>query len=135
MAIIILKLTDGTEVVGAHIGETPRFVTLQDPLLINYRLPPYQAMPTVSMSRYVPFADEPTFNFDKADIKHQVVPKPALIHYYNYSIKNFREHIDKSIEQQMVDAVPTEVEEDNDSVRAEMYKQFLQKVNLDGPMN
>lgn len=110
MDTVILKTNDGTEVIGEVVGQSPGSITVRDPLVINYRFMPQQHQPMVSMSRYMPFAIDPVFNFRKEDIRHQAPAKPGLVHYWRYAVSNYVEYIDDSLERQMFEAVPMETE-------------------------
>ena len=97
--LAFLKLQNGTEVIGNIRDDEETKMVLEDPMQINYRLVSTQPMPTVSISRYMPFALEKRFVFEKKDLLHIAKPKQAMVEYYNHALKNYREMIDKNVEE------------------------------------
>jgi hypothetical protein len=134
--LALLKLQNGTEVIGNVREEEETKVVLEDPLQINYRLISTQPMPTVSVSRYMPFASEKIITFEKKNLLHVVKPKQAMIEYYNHALNNYKVVIDKNIEEELIGATRSrqeynEYEEDI----SESYKALLERLNFKGPLN
>ena len=135
--LALLKLQNGTEVIGNVKEDLKTKVLLEDPLQINYRLVSSQPMPTVSVSRYMPFASEKCFTFEKKDLMHVVEPKQAMIEYYNHALNNYRVLIDKSVEDELVSATKLrqEYDEYEQEEMTDAYKALLERMNFKGPLN
>ena len=134
--LALLKLQNGTEVIGNVREDQETKVVLEDPLQINYRLISTQPMPTVSVSRYMPFASDKIVTFEKKNLLHVVKPKQAMIEYYNHALNNYKVVIDKNIEEELIGATRSsqeynEYEEDI----SESYKALLEKLKFKGPLN
>lgn len=135
--LALLKLQNGTEVIGNVKEDQETKVVIEDPLQINYRLVATQPMPTVSVSRYMPFASVKHFTFEKKDLLHVVKPKQAMVEYYNHALNNYRGIIDKNVEDELVSA--TKLRQDYDEMEegemSEAYKALLERLNFKGPLN
>jgi len=135
--LALLKLQNGTEVIVNVKEDQETKVVMEDILQINYRLISTQPMPTVSVSRYMPFACDKHFTFDKKDLLHVVKPKQAMIEYYNHALNNYKVIIDKNVEEELISA--TKMKQDYDEFEedemTEAYKALLERLNLKGPLN
>ena len=134
--LALLKLQNGTEVIGNVREDQETKVVLEDPLQINYRVISTQPMPTVSVSRYMPFASDKIVTFEKKNLLHVVKPKQAMIEYYNHALNNYKVVIDKNIEEELIGATRSsqeynEYEEDI----SESYKALLEKLKFKCPLN
>ncbi len=134
--LALLKLRNGQEVIGSVKEDLDSTILIEDPLQINYRLVSTQPMPTVSVSRYMPFAVDKTFAFDKKDLLHMVEPKPAMIDYYKHALNNYKQVIDKNVEEELVDATrpPDEYSSREDGM-SDAYQALLERLNYKGPLN
>lgn len=130
--LALIKLYNGQEVIGNVKEELKTKITLEDPLQINYRLVATQPMPTVSVSRYMPFSNQQVFTFDKKDLLHIAEPRVAMAEYYKHALYNYKEVIDESVEQELLQAVG-EGEEGEDITDA--YRALLERMNFKGPLN
>ena len=90
-------------------------------------------MPTVSISRYMPFALEKRFVFEKKDLLHIAKPKQAMVEYYNHALKNYREMIDKNVEEELINATKNRF--DFGKEEEETYQALLEKLNYKGRLN
>lgn len=135
--LALIKLQNGQEVIGNVKEELKTKITLEDPLQINYRLIATQPMPTVSVSRYMPFSAEQVFTFDKKDLLHIAQPRPAMADYYKHALYNYKQAIDDSVEQELLHAVGADREydeEDGDEI-TDAYRALLERMNFKGPLN
>lgn len=135
--LALIKLQNGQELIGNIKEELETTVTLEDPLQINYRLVATQPMPTVSVSRYMPFSSEKVFAFDRKDLLHISVPKTAMADYYKHALNNYKLVIDKNVEDELRYATKApydEADDDGDEI-TEAYKALLERMNLKGPLN
>lgn len=134
--LALLKLYNGQEVIGSITEDLKTKVSIEDPLQINYRLVSTQPMPTVSISRYMPFAANKVFTFDKKDLLHLVEPKPAMVEYYNHALNNYRRVIDKNVEEELVEATkPPDDYSDGENGMSDAYQALLERLNYKGPLN
>lgn len=131
--LAFLKLQNGTEVIGNIRDDEETKMVLEDPMQINYRLVSTQPMPTVSISRYMPFALEKRFVFEKKDLLHIAKPKQAMVEYYNHALKNYREMIDKNVEEELINATKNRF--DFGKEEEDTYQALLEKLNYKGRLN
>lgn len=99
--VSLIKLQNGTEMVGEISHQTNTHVTVKDPLQINYRMVTTQPMPVVSISRYMPFAENTTFIFEKAQLLHLSEPKEAMCSYYSNALHNYRAVVDRNVDKEL----------------------------------
>lgn len=133
--LLLIKLYNGTEIIGDVKEDLKTKLVLEDPLQINYRLVSTQPMPTVSVSRYMPFASSHTFSFNKKDLIHVMEPRPAMKDYYNHALYNYKHLIDESVEEELRFAAASKGEEDDGDEISEAYKALLDRMNFKGPLN
>lgn len=133
--LALIKLMNGQEVIGNVKGNSPASITLEDPLQINYRLVATQPMPTVSVSRYMPFSSDHIFTFKKEDLLHVVEPKRAMAEYYINALQNYKTIIDNNIEEELLYAAGTEKEMHEDEESGDAYKALLERIDIKGPLN
>jgi hypothetical protein len=133
MALSIIKLTNGTELIG-DVQKTTVGLKVTDPLQINYKFVSFQPMPTVGVSRYMPFAAEPVFSFTLDQIVHVVNPTPAMIEYYAHALKNYREDIDGHIEDELMSVVGKSSIK-KAANKDELYRALLDRMESEGPLN
>lgn len=135
--LALIKLQNGQELIGNVKEEKETTVILEDPLQINYRLVATQPMPTVSVSRYMPFSSEKVFAFDKKDLLHVSEPKLAMAEYYKHALNNYKMIIDKNVEDELRYATksPDDEEDDDGDKITEAYKALLERMNFKGPLN
>lgn len=134
--LVLIKLQNGTEVIGNVTEELKTKITIEDPLQINYRLVATQPMPTVSVSRYMPFSSDQTFTFDKKDLLHIAEPKYSMTKYYQHALNNYKEVIDETVDQELLYAtgIDTDVQEGTGDI-ADAYRALLERMNPKGPLN
>jgi hypothetical protein len=133
MALSLIKLTNGTEIVG-DVQKTTVGLKITDPLQINYKFVSFQPMPTVGVSRYMPFAANPVFSFTLDQIVHVVDPTPAMVEYYAHALRNYREDIDSHIEEELMSVVGKSSIK-KASNKEDLYKALLERMESDGPPN
>lgn len=133
MAISLVKLTNGTEILG-DVKKTTSGISITDPLQINYKFVSFQPMPTVSVSRYMPFAADPTFTFFLDQVIHVVEPKETMIEYYQHALSNYRDDIDAHIDNELMGVVGRSSIKRSSS-KEELYTALLERMESDGPLN
>ena len=133
MSLALIKLTNGIEIVG-DVQKTTVGLKVTDPLQINYKFVSFQPMPTVGVSRYMPFAATPVFSFTLDQIVHVVEPTPAMVEYYAHALNNYREDIDGHIEEELMGVVGRSSIKKSTN-KDELYKALLDRMEPDGPLN
>lgn len=135
MSLALIKLNNGTELLG-EMRKTSAGVHVTDPLQINYKFVSFQPMPTVSVSRYMPFAQEPAFTFLADQIAHIVEPREAVVEYYYSALTMYKQTIDQHIDEELLGVVErTDVKTKPLKDTDELYKTLLERMECDGPAN
>lgn len=129
----LLKLKNGIEVVGKVINMDYHGVELEDPFIINYRFVTGQPVPTISLSRYIPFAAEHQHLFARVDIMHESAPSQAFGEYYANSVEYCRNFVDGPVEEELTTAA-AKAPKGKPSLM-EIYEAILERSQLDGPLN
>jgi hypothetical protein len=133
MSLALIKLTNGTELVG-DVQKTTVGLKVTDPLQINYKFVSFQPMPTVGVSRYMPFAATPVFSFTLDQIVHVVDPTPAMVQYYAHALGNYRDDIDGHIEDELMRVVgKTSIKKSSN--KEDLYTALLDRMEPEGPLN
>jgi hypothetical protein len=135
--LALIKLQNGTEVIGNVIENMEQYLAIEDPMQINYRLVPSSPMPTVSVSRYMPFSGEQIITFAKKDMLHMVEPRKTMADYYKHALTNYRMSIDKNVDEELKEATrePIDLEDASEEDVNDAYKALLERINLKGPLN
>jgi hypothetical protein len=137
MALSLVKLSNGTELLGDVDAQTEELkrkglVRIVDPLQINYKFVSFQPMPTMSISRYMPFASQTTFTFDIGDITHIVEPRASVVEYYLYALDNYRTTIDQHIDDELHSISSRKSKQPLDD---DAYSDILERIEVNGPLN
>lgn len=139
--LALIKLKNGIEVIGNVIENLGGAVIIEDPLQINYRLTQTNPMPTISVSRYMPFSVETTHTFDTIDVMHVTTPKQSMAEYYKHALTEYKQAIDQNVDDELREAtrVGQELDEFNGIGAYEdmedTYKALLERINFKGPPN
>lgn len=78
MSLIVLKLISGEEIIGSLEGETAKFRTISNPVLIGLRQVPN---PDGSRSLQIAFGPWPAFAEPKDKAKYNIDAKSVAYHY------------------------------------------------------
>jgi hypothetical protein len=133
MPLSLVKLNSGTELIG-EATIIKGMVQITDPLQINYKFVSFQPMPTVSVSRYMPFAATPAFSFELDQVSHIVEPKASMIEYYQHALDNYRDNIDGIIDDELMGVVGrSEIRKSRTT--EELYAALLERLEPEGPPN
>ena len=129
--IRLVKLTNGTEVIGKVVHISKSGITLEDPIQINYRNTNF-AIPSVSATRYLQFANTRVVHFEPKDFLHIVGIIVGMERFYKYSLSNFQKNVDSAIDEELgSDAYDEQVDGD----KSKQYKAFLERITTDSPLN
>lgn len=119
--IVILKLTNGTEVVGEIEHENSYEVVISNPLQINYRY--FNGpLPSVSFVRYIMFAETSSVTFDRQHVMHQIVARESFANFYRSSIEGFSNNVVKMIDDEL----------QGESVTKDQLEQLLESMPVEG---
>jgi hypothetical protein len=127
-------LKEGTEMLGVVVEKTAKYIIIKDPLQIHYRMVAGQSAPSVSMSRFMPFAADPTFMFDTKDVLEVVRARDSVAQYYEYTMESYIYDLDLRIDQEMKRSSIDDVEEMDPADLNETYAELLKKIEPQGPL-
>ena len=131
--IALLKLKNGTEIIGVVNTKARDYCIIDDPFIINYRFVSGQPMPTISLSRYIPFAATHSHSFMNEDVMHYVTPSAALDAYYTQALEYCKDVVDKSVDGELMEAATRKQGAKNDLM--DVYTAILERSNYQGPLN
>jgi hypothetical protein len=77
---IIIKLLDGTDIIGRIIDRETEKVTIDNPMRIVYLQKPEGIV--ASLLKYAYFVEQEVFEFDKKFIVQAMTPRPEFAEYY-----------------------------------------------------
>jgi len=126
MSISLIKLTNGTEIIGDLIKADEK-ILLNDPMQINYKQNEHSSLPSISFTRYCPFSTENMFQFDKSLVLHVTPIKKAVEDFYIQTLIEYKNTAEKFLENEFVQATSK-----MSSPEEAMYSNFLKKVRIDG---
>jgi len=129
--IKLVKLTNGTEIIGKVVHQSKSGITLEDPIQINYRNTNF-AMPSVSAMRYLQFANTRVVHFEPKDFLHIVGIIVGMERFYKYSLSNFVKNVDRAIDEELGSEA---YDEPTDGDKSKQYKAFLERITTDSPLN
>ena len=122
--IALIKLSNGTEIIGEIIDQDLKSLTIRDPLQINYRQRLDMAPPTVSLHRFNPFASNTEHMFRDEHILNYSVPLPGLVKYYTATLGTIKDNVDKHVDNELTEAASSYLMEDSeeDEIKKAMYE-------------
>ena len=126
--IKIIKLTNGIEVVGDVQEMGPLFI-MKDPFQINYKYF-YGPLPSVSLAKYLMFADNAEVVFNQKDVMNTVAPRKAFADFYEVTVKQFNSAIMPSIDAELETNVNSFNEGVAETSQDQKLKTFLENVDL-----
>lgn len=123
-------LSTGQEIIGEMEAHVDSKIMMRDVLQVNYRALENQPMPMVSVSRYMPFAAEPIFEFQIRDVVNMCTPSKPMQEYYIHSLSHYRSTIDANVDKEMSSAarymsnrdIPTAQENYDDMLKHITFK-------------
>lgn len=125
--IKIIKLVNGTEIVGDVVFENNVVIEVEDPVQINYKN--IEApIPSVSLTRYLQFCKHRKCTFEKEKVINIVEPLAGLESYYNTALHHFKSEIDETIDKELMKVSETETED-------EYYMAILERLSTKQALN
>ena len=129
--VSLLRLKDGTEILCTVQEQSSTDMVIVDPLQINYRMIAAQAAPSVSLSRFMPFAADPVFLIKQTDILDVARARDSVAKYYEYTLDTFIHDLDERIDDEMRRSSMTE-EEEMEQDNNDVYTRLLERFEPDG---
>lgn len=128
--ISIIKLIDGTEIIGKISSEDDINITVQDPMQIIQKYRADVTMPVISMHRFVPFAKEHVHTIKSNHVLVKTPPMNGLETYYSTLVKNMIEdRIDQSVDAEFRSAAQEELT-DEMKIKLAMMEKMSSKATL-----
>ncbi len=121
--ILLVKLADGTELIGDIIEDSKTHIRLLKPLQIHYRYF-MGGIPHVSFSRYMMFTAEPFIVIDTRHIMAIAPARKAFVDYYNESVDDYFGGIEQLIDNELITALSS-------SQKDEQMKKILETMPID----
>lgn len=125
--ISVVRLRDGTEVVGNVTDVTQDGLTIVDPLQINYKITIMQPAPSMGLSRFMPFADSTEFHLLHDHITVVTKAREAMAQYYSYALANYITELDDRINVELMSSATEE-----EQTVSDLYSQLLEKMEPSG---
>jgi len=126
--VSIVKLLNGTEVIGNIVSESDKELVVNHALQVNYRIRQDTGFPMVSLHKYIPFAGEDNITFSKQQVLNKVKPLPGMIKYYSQVLESIQE-VSQDINRDLIEAANEQVTDEN-SIKQAMQEKVLFKPTL-----
>lgn len=123
--ISIIRLKDGTEIVGDVIDVNSDSIIITDPLQINYKITILQPAPSMGLSRFMPFSDNFDFEIPVGSITTMMKARESLAAYYKHALDTYITDLDAHIDDELIRSAIPEQQQD-------AYTQLLEKFNPPG---
>jgi hypothetical protein len=112
--IVLLKLTDGSDVIGRIIHETEEEISLDDVMRVSFNFPRFDMPPVIYCQKWSPFVYTYDATFKQIHIINQTENiDPVIIDYYEemleYTKENFKLIVKSALEDEIEE---TEIEEE-----------------------
>jgi hypothetical protein len=124
---VILKLNNGTEVVGDVEVTTDDSVVLGKPLQINYKYV-FGSTPSVSFVRYIMFAESDSIMFKDSMIVNRVTARKAFADYYHDVVNDYYDRLEKVIDAEFEACLVSNTKE-------QYMMDILEMMPVDGAIN
>ena len=127
--ISVVRLKDGTEIVGDVIDVNNESIIITDPLQINYKITIMQPAPSMGLSRFMPFSDGTDFEIPVATIAVMMKARDSLAAYYVHALSTYITDLDSRIDHEL----NTSAKSSNTEIKTtnELYTQLLEKLSFE----
>lgn len=123
MSITLVKLSDGSEIIGTIVQNTSSYIVVDKPLMLHYRFY-VGGVPTVSFSRFMMFATSSSFTIQQTQVITLAVARKAFADYYLECVEEYYSSIEESIDAELRSLLsPTEKEQ--------AFKRILEMMPVD----
>ena len=106
MTITLVKLSDGTEVIGEVLQKNDSFIFVEKPLLIHYKFF-LGGVPSVSFSRYMMFAALTCIEISRDHVIAQVSARQAFADYYRDNVEDYYGNLESTVDEELKSALST----------------------------
>lgn len=94
--VIVLKLLNGETIIGLLALEDDHFISIQDPLILEYRID-LKGFRSMVLHRYNAFAVESTVSFKHSTVVTMYTADDDLVDYYYYTLDHCYKYRDKAM--------------------------------------
>lgn len=123
MSITLIKLLDGSEIIGTVVQNTSSYIVIDKPLMLHYRFY-VGGVPTVSFSRFMMFATSGSFTIQQTQVITLATARKAFADYYLECVEEYYSSIEESIDAELRSLLsPTEKEQ--------AFKRILEMMPVD----
>lgn len=122
--ISIVRLSDGTELVGDVVDVNSESIVIVDPLQINYKITILQPAPSMGLSRFMPFSGNFKFEIPVNSITTMMKARESMATYYKHALETYITDLDAHIDDELVRSAMPE--------QQDVYTQLLEKFNPPG---
>lgn len=126
----IIKLKNGTEVIGKVTEIEESGLTLEDPFSINYVLSTKNIKPFISVFRYMPFIESRSIYFKQEDVQTVGIARNSVVQYYKYILKHFRNNIDEEMDSEMTILSQDSEDHDIEKIYTTLLKNLSSNTNF-----
>ena len=123
--ISVIRLNDGTEMVGEIADVLESSIMVYNPLQINYKISIMQPAPSMGLSRFMPFSESTKFEFKKSDVVAVQFARKSLATYYKHALDTYITDLDERIDEELIKSSMPDTTSD-------VYEQLLEKFEPSG---
>lgn len=120
--ISIIKLMNGTELIGSIVDENTKTITIENPIQINYKNLE-SSVPSVSLTRFLQFSKDKQHTFDIKNVLCISEPIKEMQRYYEVALNHFESEIDEVVKRELIRVVSSETD------TTEMYSAMLERLS------
>lgn len=133
MTVSLVKLVDGTEVMGKIKESTSEKIVINNPLKINYYSRTPVSTPSIALQRYLPFSGQEDIALNTQHVISSVEVKDGVVKYYESALNSIRTTVDMELDRTLKD-IASETDEDTEG-QVEVYKAVLEKLTTKATLN
>jgi hypothetical protein len=123
MSISLIKLSDGTEIIGKVINSDCNQLCVSKPLNIHYKYF-FGGVPSVSFSRYMMFASQEDVCVKQSHVMVIAEARKAFADFYEDSVEDYYGKLQASVDEELVSALST-------AEKDQMLKKLLEMMPID----
>lgn len=126
--ISIIRLRDGTEMIGDVANTRGDVLVVNDPLQINYKISMVNPAPSMGLSRFMPFSKDNEFKIYREHVTTVSEARESMKKYYTFALTNYIVDLDQKIDMELVNSST----DDEEMTESDFYKQLLERVEPSG---
>jgi len=109
MQHVVIRLKDGTDVIGILLNEREKGIDLSDACILRYGFKDTAGYPSIMLMKYCAVSRSFDVYFKREDISHTFYdPVPTLVNYFEKTIVKIKENYSRAFDKQdnsMMDAL------------------------------